>query len=100
MGDAFHRGGARMDAYLELASECTSARCASAVSARPSVLWTWLVGGQIQGMLLAHNNPYDVVAGPRDRARRGRGRDRLRGRAADAGLDRRDGRRARASTAS
>ena len=28
-----------------------------------SVLWAWLVGGQIQGMVLAHNNPYDVVAG-------------------------------------
>jgi myo-inositol-1(or 4)-monophosphatase len=27
------------------------------------VLWAWLVDGQIQGMLLAHNNPYDVVAG-------------------------------------
>jgi myo-inositol-1(or 4)-monophosphatase len=27
------------------------------------VLWAWLAGGQIQGMLLAHNNPYDVVAG-------------------------------------
>ena len=27
------------------------------------MLWVWLVGGQIQGMLLAHNNPYDVVAG-------------------------------------
>ena len=28
-----------------------------------AVLWTWLAGGQIQGMLLSHNNPYDVVAG-------------------------------------
>jgi myo-inositol-1(or 4)-monophosphatase len=27
------------------------------------VLWTWLAGGQIQGLVLAHNNPYDVVAG-------------------------------------
>ena len=27
------------------------------------MLWTWLVTGQIQGMVLAHNNPYDVVAG-------------------------------------
>ena len=27
------------------------------------MLWTWLVSGQIQGMVLAHNNPYDVVAG-------------------------------------
>ena len=35
-------------------------RCVGAAS----VLWTWLVSGQLQGMLLAHNNPYDVVAGP------------------------------------
>jgi myo-inositol-1(or 4)-monophosphatase len=34
-------------------------RCVGAAS----VLWTWLVGGQIQGLFLAHNNPYDVVAG-------------------------------------
>ena len=34
-------------------------RCVGAAS----VLWTWLAGGQIQGMFLAHNNPYDVVAG-------------------------------------
>ena len=34
-------------------------RCVGAAS----VLWTWLAGGQIQGMVLAHNNPYDVVAG-------------------------------------
>jgi myo-inositol-1(or 4)-monophosphatase len=34
-------------------------RCVGAAS----VLWTWLVSGQIQGMVLAHNNPYDVVAG-------------------------------------
>ena len=44
-------------------SRCTGEalrfRCVGAAS----VLWTWLVGGQIQGMFLAHNNPYDVVAG-------------------------------------
>ena len=95
VGDAFHRGGPRMDAFLDLGSEihrrALRFRCVGAAS----VLWTWLAGGQIQGMFLAHNNPYDVVAGPRDRARRGRRRDRLRGRAADAGLDRRDGGRAR-----
>jgi myo-inositol-1(or 4)-monophosphatase len=28
-----------------------------------AVLWTWLATGSIQGMVLAHNNPYDVVAG-------------------------------------
>ena len=63
MGDAFHRGGARLDAYLELSMSVHRGalrfRCVGAAS----VLWTWLVGGQIQGMLLAHNNPYDVVAG-------------------------------------
>jgi myo-inositol-1(or 4)-monophosphatase len=63
MGDAFHRGGARLDAYLELTMRvhrrALRFRCVGAAS----VLWTWLVSGQIQGMVLAHNNPYDVVAG-------------------------------------
>jgi myo-inositol-1(or 4)-monophosphatase len=63
MGDAFHRGGARMDAFLELTMtvhrRALRFRCVGAAS----VLWTWLVSGQIQGMVLAHNNPYDVVAG-------------------------------------
>ena len=63
VGDAFHRGGPRMDAFLDLGSEihrrALRFRCVGAAS----VLWTWLAGGQIQGMLLAHNNPYDVVAG-------------------------------------
>lgn len=63
MGDAFHRGGARMDAYLGLTvavhRHALRFRCVGAAS----VLWTWLVSGQIQGMVLAHNNPYDVVAG-------------------------------------
>jgi len=63
MGDAFHRGGERMDAYLELTAtvhrRALRFRCVGAAS----VLWTWLVGGQIQGLVLAHNNPYDVVAG-------------------------------------
>jgi myo-inositol-1(or 4)-monophosphatase len=63
MGDAFHRGGARMDAYLAMSVEvhrrALRFRCVGAAS----VLWTWLAGGQIQGMVLAHNNPYDVVAG-------------------------------------
>ena len=27
------------------------------------MLWTWLATGTVHGMLLAHNNPYDVVAG-------------------------------------
>jgi myo-inositol-1(or 4)-monophosphatase len=63
VGDAFHRGGPRMDAFLELGSEihrrALRFRCVGAAS----VLWSWLAGGQIQGMFLAHNNPYDVVAG-------------------------------------
>ena len=63
VGDAFHRGGPRMDAFLDLGSEvhrrALRFRCVGAAS----VLWTWLVGGQLQGMFLAHNNPYDVVAG-------------------------------------
>src|SRR4051794_10978873 len=63
MGDAFHRGGARLDAYLDLTANAHRRalrfRCVGAAS----VLWTWLAGGQIQGMVLAHNNPYDVVAG-------------------------------------
>ena len=63
VGDAFHRGGPRMDAFLELGSElhrrALRFRCVGAAS----VLWTWLAGGQIQGIFLAHNNPYDVVAG-------------------------------------
>jgi myo-inositol-1(or 4)-monophosphatase len=63
VGDAFHRGGPRMDAFLDLGSEvhrrALRFRCVGAAS----VLWTWLATGVIQGMFLAHNNPYDVVAG-------------------------------------
>ena len=63
MGDGFHRGGPRLDAYLELTMSvhrrALRFRCVGAAS----VLWAWLVSGQIQGMVLAHNNPYDVVAG-------------------------------------
>lgn len=63
MGDAFHRGGPRMDRYLELTMavhrQALRFRCVGAAS----VLWTWLATGQIQGVVLAHNNPYDVVAG-------------------------------------
>jgi myo-inositol-1(or 4)-monophosphatase len=62
-GDAFHRGGPRMDAYLALGTElhrrALRFRCVGAAS----VLWAWLAGGQIQAMVLSHNNPYDVVAG-------------------------------------
>jgi myo-inositol-1(or 4)-monophosphatase len=52
-----------MDAFLDLGStihrRALRFRCVGAAS----VLWTWLASGVIQGMFLAHNNPYDVVAG-------------------------------------
>jgi myo-inositol-1(or 4)-monophosphatase len=63
MGDAFHRGGARMDAYLALTVEVHRRALRFRCVGTAAVLWTWLAGGQIQGMLLSHNNPYDVVAG-------------------------------------
>ena len=64
MGDAFHQGGGeRLDAYLRMTMDvhrrAMRFRCVGAAS----VLWTWLATGAIQGMVLAHNNPYDVVAG-------------------------------------
>ena len=64
MGDAFHQGGGeRLDAYLRMTMDVHKRamrfRCVGAAS----VLWTWLATGAIQGMVLAHNNPYDVVAG-------------------------------------
>jgi myo-inositol-1(or 4)-monophosphatase len=64
IGDAFHKGaGPRHDAFLDLGTQLHRRglrfRCVGAAS----VLWAWLAGGQIQGMVLAHNNPYDVVAG-------------------------------------
>jgi myo-inositol-1(or 4)-monophosphatase len=64
LGDAFHQGsGPRFEAFLALGSELQRRalrfRCVGAAS----VFWAWLAGGQIQGMVLAHNNPYDVVAG-------------------------------------
>jgi myo-inositol-1(or 4)-monophosphatase len=63
MGDAFHRGGARMDAYLALSVDVHRRALRFRCVGSAAVLWTWLAGGQIQGMLLSHNNPYDVVAG-------------------------------------
>jgi myo-inositol-1(or 4)-monophosphatase len=63
MGDAFHKGGARQAAYLELTAavhrEALRFRCVGSAA----VLWSWLAAGQIQAMLLAHNNPYDVLPG-------------------------------------
>jgi myo-inositol-1(or 4)-monophosphatase len=63
MGDAFHRGGARHGAYLALASAVHSRALRFRCVGSAAVLWSWLAGGQIQGMVLAHNNPYDVVPG-------------------------------------
>jgi myo-inositol-1(or 4)-monophosphatase len=63
IGDAFHKGGPRRAAYLELGTQLhlrgLRLRCVGAAS----VCWAWLAGGQIQGVVLSHNNPYDVVAG-------------------------------------
>ena len=63
MGDAFHRGGPRMDAYLELASDVHRRALRFRCVGSAAVLWSWLAGGQIQAMVLSHNNAYDVVAG-------------------------------------
>jgi myo-inositol-1(or 4)-monophosphatase len=63
MGDAFHKGGARMDAYLELASAVHRRALRFRCVGSAAVLWSWLAGGQIQAMVLSHNNAYDVVAG-------------------------------------
>ena len=95
MGDAFHRGGPRMDAYLELASEVHRRALRFRCVGSAAVLWSWLAGGQIQAMVLSHNNAVRRRRRARDRARRRRRRDRLRGRAADARLRRGDGGRAR-----
>jgi len=63
MGDAFHRGGPRQAAYLELTTivhrRALRFRCVGSAA----VLWSWLAAGQLHGMILAHNNPYDVAAG-------------------------------------
>jgi myo-inositol-1(or 4)-monophosphatase len=64
IGDAFHKGsGPRLDAYLELGSALHRRALRFRCVGSAAVCWTWLAGGQIQGVVLAHNNPYDVVAG-------------------------------------
>ena len=64
MGDAFHQGGgARLDAYLRMTMEVHRRAMRFRCVGSAAVLWTWLATGSIQGMVLAHNNPYDVVAG-------------------------------------
>ena len=63
MGHAFHRSGPRQSAYLDLTTivhrRALRLRCVGSAA----VLWSWLAAGQIHGMILAHNNPYDVAAG-------------------------------------
>ncbi len=63
MGDAFHRGGARQDAYLALTATAHRKALRFRVVGSAAVLCSWLAGGQIQGLLAAHNNPYDILAG-------------------------------------
>jgi myo-inositol-1(or 4)-monophosphatase len=62
-GDAFHRSGPRHTAYLDLTTivhrRALRLRCVGSAA----VLWSWLAAGRLHGMILAHNNPYDVAAG-------------------------------------
>lgn len=63
MGDAFHRPGPRHAAFLDLTTavhrEALRIRCVGSAA----VLWSWLAAGQIQGLIFAHNNAYDVAPG-------------------------------------
>lgn len=63
MGDAFHKAGPRHASFLDLTvsvhREALRFRCVGSAA----VNWTWLAMGQIQGLVLAHNNPYDVAPG-------------------------------------
>ncbi len=63
MGDAFHRTGPRHAAFLDLTASVhrEALRFRSVGSA--AVNWSWLAAGQIQGVIVAHNNAYDVVPG-------------------------------------
>ena len=62
MGDAATRGGARLDAYLELTM--TVHRQALRSLRRRGIGALGLARHRPdQGVLLAHHNPYDVVAG-------------------------------------
>lgn len=63
IGDAFHREGPRQDAYLSLQAEVHRSALRLRCVGSAAVLWSWLAGGQIQGVMLAHNNPYDVLPG-------------------------------------
>lgn len=63
MGDAFHRAGPRHAAFLGLTAsvhrEALRFRCVGSAA----VNWSWLAAGQIQGVIVAHNNSYDVAPG-------------------------------------
>ncbi len=63
MGDAFHRPGPRYAAFLDLTRTVHDRALRFRCVGSAAVLWSWLAAGQIHGMVLAHNNPYDVVAG-------------------------------------
>jgi myo-inositol-1(or 4)-monophosphatase len=63
MGDAFHRGGPRLRAYLELTMAVHERALRFRSVGAASVVWTWLAGGLVHGAVLAHNNPYDVAPG-------------------------------------
>ena len=61
MGDAFHRGGARLDAYLELTMTVHRRRCSLR---RRGIRCSGPGSSPARSrLLLAHNNQYDVVAG-------------------------------------
>ena len=63
VGDAFHRAGPRHVAYLDLTTALHRRAMRFRCVGSAAVLWSWLAAGQIHGMVLAHNNPYDVAAG-------------------------------------
>jgi myo-inositol-1(or 4)-monophosphatase len=63
MGDAFHRTGPRHTAFLHLTTVVHSRALRLRCVGSAAVLWSWLATGQVHGVILAHNNPYDVAAG-------------------------------------
>lgn len=63
MGDAFHRTGPRQAAYLDLTTAVHLGALRLRCVGSAAVLWSWLALGQIHGVILAHNNPYDVAPG-------------------------------------
>ena len=94
MGDAFHRGGAADGRLPGAGQRGAPPRAALPLRRRGLGAVDVARGRPDPGHVARAQQPVRRRRRPRDRARGGRGRDRLRGRAADAGLDRRDGRRA------